>query len=67
MSVCRTCLLNLAHTNTKYSLEQTLNEISSQTEINIQSSGLQLRKMIEKCMPEMVNYLQNKPKLLIYA
>lgn len=50
---CRTCLFQLVN-GQKYPIEQTLQACASSTEWNNHSSILQLRKMIEKCIPEMV-------------
>lgn len=51
MSVCRTCLLDLSNT-THFSIDQIL---QGNSEINNDSNTLKLRKMIEKCIPEMVS------------
>lgn len=53
MTVCRTCLFHLINVR-KYPIEQTLEASVCLTESNDRSSSLQLRKMIEKCIPEMV-------------
>lgn len=57
MSVCRTCLLYLAN-EPKYLICNPLQSNVQNSEPNSQSKRLQLRTMLEKCMPEMVKPLK---------